>query len=283
MDRQTSESYLAEEMTTECWSEVRILDRWAATESSYVRICWTWITGNCSQNRCKLDTAASIEKKNTLECHLMLPRSRRCSPRSPLRQSADAESWSRRPWCSTCSRETQPAVRCLTTFTVCVSHQSQRRPATCLTSWCWLSPTSPESAAAECRRRRRTPSPELWPDRSRSPEEELPTDTTATKQVFYCAWIALGGSSDAAVICNQGHGLYLFVQRESVDLRQNPANTTVPSTHQDPEGVELLEQTQAGRETHVMFTTRTCSYQALCQSSIKHSRIVWVAHMALNG
>lgn len=27
-------THLAEEMTTECWSEVKILDKWAATESS---------------------------------------------------------------------------------------------------------------------------------------------------------------------------------------------------------------------------------------------------------
>lgn len=27
-------THLAEEITTECWSEVRILERWAATESS---------------------------------------------------------------------------------------------------------------------------------------------------------------------------------------------------------------------------------------------------------
>lgn len=27
-------THLADEITTECWSEVRILERWAATESS---------------------------------------------------------------------------------------------------------------------------------------------------------------------------------------------------------------------------------------------------------
>lgn len=38
------------------------------------------------------------------------------------------------------------------------------------------------------------------------------------------------------------------MQCESIDLRQNPANTAVSSTHQDPERVKLLEQSQAEKE-----------------------------------
>lgn len=52
---------------------------------------------------------------------------------------------------------------------------------TCLASWCWLSPISPVSGAAECHHHRQNPNPELWPDRCRSPEEELPADTVNTR------------------------------------------------------------------------------------------------------
>lgn len=52
---------------------------------------------------------------------------------------------------------------------------------TCLASWCWLSPISPVSGAAECHHHRQNPSPELWPDRCRSPEGELPADTVNTR------------------------------------------------------------------------------------------------------
>lgn len=47
--------------------------------------------------------------------------------------------------------------------------------------------------------------------------------------------------------------VYLFVQRQGVDLGQNPANAAVSSTHQDPERIELLEQPQPDTETHSLF------------------------------
>lgn len=34
----------------------------------------------------------------------------------------------------------------------------------------------------------------------------------------------------------------LFVERQSVDLREDPAHAAVTPTHQDPERVELLEE-----------------------------------------
>lgn len=43
--------------------------------------------------------------------------------------------------------------------------------------------------------------------------------------------------------------VYLLVQCERIDLRENPADAAVSSTHQDPERVELLEQAQAERRT----------------------------------
>lgn len=124
------------------------------------------------------------------------------------------------------------------------------RRATCPTSWCWLFPASPESVAAECHHRRRSPSPGPWPGRSRCPEEERPAGTAAAKHNGLCESVAA-----AAVVCHQVSGPHLLVQCEGIDLRQNPADAAVTSAHQDPEGVKLLEETQTDRGARFKSTS----------------------------
>lgn len=48
------------------------------------------------------------------------------------------------------------------------------------------------------------------------------------------------------------------MQREHIDLRQHPANAAISSTHQDPEGIELLKQPQTATHTHTQRCELAC-------------------------
>lgn len=162
-------TYFAEEMTTECWSELRIFVRWAATESSYAEI---W---NCKKKKKKTFSTCCVgdllffvqmwlwAKGETRLCggsavmihHLLWVPGSHPLPQGWWDSCVWVGSWSRRSWCSSG-----------------------------LTSWCWPSPASPGSVAAECRHHTMDPSLAPAPDRYQCPGATHLAGTTTQAEVF---------------------------------------------------------------------------------------------------